>query len=1109
MPGLTPFRGARSPASRKRRLRLRFMSRLLLGCLVLASLIALFVRLDTGPGADVEDDGLRWLASEIPCRPFEPRLTTDFRPPSCEPEGAPTSILEPTRCRCPPPTPEELGELAPRFRRVFRSLPPPKRAGIEALGHLLSYGQEGALERAENRLSRALQQQPDEPRLLSDLAALAYLRALEEGDARQLIRGLSLAERAAHLAPDLKEARFNRALILERLLPRGAARAWEEALTLNPNEDWHREVERRLERLAEAPEEANLWEAALRRLPTAAASGDVEHLERIAREHPFRVRRHLEAVVLPAWVAARAGGDAAAAQVTSREGQRIGEALFQATGDSLWRDAWAHLGGAGGWEGKRLEAGLSALVEGMTWIGRGDFQQAETPLEQARERLGRAGNPLGLWAAYLLLRCAYQRQELPRIVREAEELLAREEAATRPLLVGHVGWVLGTAQLGLGRPGEALLSYRQSLRAFSAAGDELLQATLHLRLAGTAADLGEEEAAWRHRYRALALLQAWPGHLEYRVALAELVFGSLALEAPEAALALQREAVELARESGNPVALNLAHRHLGVIQGRVGRTDSARASFAEARRHADEIPDPGQRQTAQTAIDFATGEALIDTDPYQVAVILDGVVDRFRRQSLQLLLADALHLRARARLAVGDRDGAELDLEEALAELEVLRSVRDRGQHQVRLLDRHRDLYDLMVSFQVDERHDAAEAQLALERGRARLLLDSLGQIESSAEGRIYPSGLPLLPRRFTDLQEELPAGVRVLQYHLQADRLLIWTLARDGLELTVEAVPAAQLRQLVEEVTQPDREADLAVPLAELYDHLIRPVAGELGAGQPLVLVPEGALFQVPFGALRQRETGRYLLEEHLIAVAPSLNSLVGLLPYTGEIAAGAGVLAVADPAFHPELFQGLQRLPAARREGELIARLFPGSRLLVGQAATREGFLSAAGRFEVIHLASHAFADPAAPFRSRLVLAPAEGDDGVLYAWELLGADFARTRLAVLAACDTAGASSRSEGVVGLVWPFLAAGVPQVLATVRPVDDRDTEALMGRFYPLLATGLDPWAALRQAQREALSRDDREPGRAAVWASFQLYGAPLALTEPAARQGSIHEPDS
>ncbi len=61
---------------------------------------------------------------------------------------------------------------------------------------------------------------------------------------------------------------------------------------------------------------------------------------------------------------------------------------------------------------------------------------------------------------------------------------------------------------------------------------------------------------------------------------------------------------------------------------------------------------------------------------------------------------------------------------------------------------------------------------------------------------------------------------------------------------------------------------------LASLWNFLIAPIEHmlELSHTRELVLVPQGVLFRVPFAAMRQPISGRYLIEMCAISVAPSV---------------------------------------------------------------------------------------------------------------------------------------------------------------------------------------------------------------------------------------------
>ena len=95
----------------------------------------------------------------------------------------------------------------------------------------------------------------------------------------------------------------------------------------------------------------------------------------------------------------------------------------------------------------------------------------------------------------------------------------------------------------------------------------------------------------------------------------------------------------------------------------------------------------------------------------------------------------------------------------------------------------------------------------------------------------------------------------------------------------------------------------------------------------------------------------------------------------------------------------------------------------------------------------------------------------------------------LVVLSACNTAlGKEISGEGLVGVVWGFMYAGAPRVLASLWEVSDASTADLMERFYrAMFKQGLRPAAALRAAQIEMWRQQEWK--MPFYWAGFVMQG--------------------
>jgi CHAT domain-containing protein/tetratricopeptide (TPR) repeat protein len=293
------------------------------------------------------------------------------------------------------------------------------------------------------------------------------------------------------------------------------------------------------------------------------------------------------------------------------------------------------------------------------------------------------------------------------------------------------------------------------------------------------------------------------------------------------------------------------------------------------------------------------------------------------------------------------------------------------------------------------------------------------------------------------------------------------------------------------------------------------------------VLVVPDGALHLFPFEALvvgfGPEAAPRYWLDEGpVIRYAPSATTAFNLETRDpGPARAAGSALVVADPVFdrareggapsegqgsRPEWAGSLARLPGTAREAAAIRAAYgvQGAEVRVltgddaGEGAVRRALASRPR--EVLHFATHGIVDESRnALLAALALTPPRGgplqadDDGFLQLYEIYDLD-ARSELTVLSACDShAGRSVEGEGVFALSRAFLAAGARRVVASLWPVDDASTAALMGAFYERLAAGRrsgrpDYALALRDARREV--RERREWAAPYYWAPFVVTGA-------------------
>jgi CHAT domain-containing protein len=236
-----------------------------------------------------------------------------------------------------------------------------------------------------------------------------------------------------------------------------------------------------------------------------------------------------------------------------------------------------------------------------------------------------------------------------------------------------------------------------------------------------------------------------------------------------------------------------------------------------------------------------------------------------------------------------------------------------------------------------------------------------------------------------------------------------------------------------------------------------------------------------VPFAALVPPGGRQPLATTHDITVLPAAMLLETLRSGATPASPGRGVLAVAGAPRPNEA-----PLAGAVREVQDLARRFLD--VQVWSAPGRAPVPSAIEGFRALHIAGHSVADDQFPWRSGFVVGrAADGGDSLLTAGDIAGRHL-RERLVVLSSCESAGRRDHlGEGLAGFGTAFVAAGVPTVIATLWPVDDRVTADLMSAFYDELSQNRPASEALRRAQLRLRSRSaTRHPH---YWAGFVVIG--------------------
>jgi CHAT domain-containing protein len=278
---------------------------------------------------------------------------------------------------------------------------------------------------------------------------------------------------------------------------------------------------------------------------------------------------------------------------------------------------------------------------------------------------------------------------------------------------------------------------------------------------------------------------------------------------------------------------------------------------------------------------------------------------------------------------------------------------------------------------------------------------------------------------------------------------------------------------------------------LKQLHQLLVAPIADLLPPDPEarVVFIPQDQLFLIPFTAL-QDEEGKYLIEQHTILTAPSIQVLRFTQSLHQQIRQTSQVLIIGNPSPMPD---GLPALPFSETEAGAIAQILQVAPL-VGQAATETVVKQRIGNATLIHLATHGIFNETNPLQGAIALAPdpltantaigIEKNDGLLTAEEILNYRL-QAELVILSACNTGRGRITGDGVVGLSRSLIAAGVPSVIVSLWSVPDQSTAKLMTAFYQNRQQGQSDAKALRQAM---LTTKQANP-TPLNWAGFTLIG--------------------
>lgn len=757
-------------------------------------------------------------------------------------------------------------------------------------------------------------------------------------------------------------------------------------------------------------------------------------------------------------------------------------------------------------QGNKIRIGTALNNIGVLYKSWGDYARALEYYQRSHDLRVALGDKLGMSISMLNIGDIHQLQGNYNLALDYfQKSLALREALGDKEGIATALSALGDGYRLIGRYDLALESLRRSLSLREALGNKpRIARTLH-NLGNVLLSQGDAASARQFYERALALEEG-AGDKERNVDTLNML--SLAYEtqgASEKALETASRAATLARQIG----------YLGGLwpaRAVAGRAHRALKHTAEARAALDEAIGTIESVRARAAGGEQEGQYFFadKISPYAEMVAL--LVAQGRTEEA-LTYAE----RAKARVL-----------------LDVLRTGRSNINKSLTPAERERErtLRQELSSLNAQAQREAAQAHPDAARladlngrlNRSRLDLDGYTNVLYSLHPELRLQRGEAPQASLTQLNEQLGRpDTALIEYVVGDEQTFLFVLTGAG----QSAAPALKVyplnvkrRELLDRVGRFRRqlaERDLLFGDAAraLYDLLLAPARVQLQDKTALVIVPDDALWELPFQAL-QSPADRYVLEDHAVSYTPSLSVARAVVmkrrglpakpaPMPTLLAFGNPLLdgstAEAEPA--GMMSGGAGALPDAERQVKTLGQLYgaANSRVYTGAEAREDRFKAEAGRYRILHLAAHGILNDASPMHSHILLSrgtPDSTEDGLLETWELMKLDL-NADMVVLSACETARGSVRpGEGMVGLSWGFFVAGSPTTLVSQWKVGSAATTELMLGFYRHLKTGAgDPRAskphpattatALREASLKLISNE--RYAHPFYWAGFVLIG--------------------
>ncbi len=953
---------------------------------------------------------------------------------------------------------------------------------------------------AQRYLSRAVFLSPESAEAHNDLG-VCFIQQGKTEDA------IDEFETALEISTEMPEAFFNRALCYQQLLLKDAAREdLTRLVSIEGEKEWKKEIEQRLEVLSASPvSEQSSDKKIYDGLNAAIAAGRLDEAKRIADQSSERISRTAVWELAPRQLKTAVLGSSSEAKHVLSEMDLIGSVLVETRGNSLVADLAKYLRDLPEAERQSELDLISSYVEtvgkfqaGQPVDGLGIFQHLQ---QQFRERGNYVFEAL---SAFQRANYCYKAKRFSESLKLLKDALTLVEQRNWPYNRAFILNLLALQTSRLGQDSLAIKYFEQALSLCNKSPhleSQVLQymSIPYWRLGDLDTALGRLRDSTK-LYLENGQQPNLLGNLAHNYSEIADIYrqrnkhGLSLLYAKEAlGYAIQANELKYAAEYSSFIALE---------HSRLNQLEEAEVELTRAFEYLAQIEPGAERDFTETLVLTNGGEVAVrGGDPSRALTYYNNALALTAGgEGTTLAAIDVLRGRASAFAELGQSNKAHSDLMGAIELIERYRSQIAVSEQRSHFLDASHKVFDQLIYLDATVLNRPSEAFELSERARARALLEEIGLNEKPGSGSSPTGSSSSQPTinalKLTEVQSYLDDDSMVVEYSVTSKGTFLFLITRSEFRVVPSDATTEILDRLVRDYISDLRrianEDELNEKAAALYDLLIKPVKEDVARKTNVWIVPDKALHFLPFAGLVDRSNNTYLIDSQPLTLtyAPSASVLAKCLneDRSSKSSGPERILAVGNPLLNRDAFPNLSPLVDAETEARQSASVYaPGSVVLVGEQATEPRVRASIADCDVAHLALHCLVEQSSPWLAALVLADAkpgsasgsgyaaaakrsddsannrsaavaralpyepavDDNDGLLYLNELYGIKLPKTRLVVLSACQSGlGQYYRGEGIVSLVRPLLAAGVPTVVASLWMVNSQATSDLMIAFH-------------------------------------------------------------